>query len=211
MAKQDNSIGTATDFIAQQIQELIVKHELPPGTRLKNNELAERFGMSVTPVREALSRLEKMGLVEYQARKGWEVKAIDTADLKDAYDLRECLERLAVRTLTKRYKPGLLTPLYVLLDEYKELLEAGNDEKCVKADLDFHSELIRLTGNQYAISTMSQLLNIIYLGRSMENYEENNITCYGEHKAILDAIAAGDAAAAEAGVEHHLSNCLPWF
>ncbi len=207
-ARHSEGIKTATDTLVKRIRELILTYELPPGTRLKNNELAERFGMSITPVREALGRLEKMGLVAYQARRGWEVKTTDNADLKEVYDMREYLERLAVKTICERRIP--VNTLQDRLEEYEQILASGDLEHCVESDLAFHSELIRLAGNKYAISMMNQLLDIIYIGRSLENYEENNQSSVNEHKAILEAIKSGDSHMAETRVSEHLRDCVSW-
>jgi DNA-binding GntR family transcriptional regulator len=203
---QDGDIKTATDIIVERIRQLIINRDFPAKTRLKNSELAARFGMSITPIREALNRLAKMGLVEYQARRGWEVKALDCAEIKGAYNLREYLERFAVRTICE-HDESLVT-LEQLLNEYKQILESSHLEMCVDSDLAFHTELIRLSHNKYAVEFMNQLMDIIYIGRSLEDYVENNTQCYEDHKAILHALTLRDADAAEACIAQHLRNCV---
>lgn len=201
---QAETISTATDIVVERIREMIIRRELSPGTQLKNNELAERFNMSNTPIREALSRLEKRGLVEYRSRKGWEVKSLNTDEVIQAYDAREYLERLAARCICEQGDQKDFEMLENILSDYLENLNMNNMIECAKLDVKFHRELTYLSHNRYLIEFLDQLMDVIYMTRSMETYEDDNHHVYDEHRNLLDAIEKGDSDAAERCVIIHI-------
>lgn len=200
-------VSTATDVIVGKIRSLIISGEFLPGTRLKNNEIANMFGMSTTPIREALNRLEKMGLVEYRSRKGWEVKSIDISELNAVYGIREYLERYAVHTLCSSQKEYNFSALESMNTEYLYNLQQGTTSECVMLDLRFHLEIMRLTENKFAISFFEQLMDIMFIRRSKEDYEENNQQAYEEHSALVRYLKAKDEASAEACIIDQIRTC----
>lgn len=204
---RDEFASTATDLIVGKIRSMIISGEFPPGTRLKNNEIANMFGMSTTPIREALNRLEKVGLVEYRSRKGWEVKSIDVSELNAVYGIREYLERYAVHTLCSSPEEYDYSLLESINAEYLKNLQQGTTGECVKLDLRFHMEIMNLTENKFAISFLEQLMDIMFIRRSKEDYAENNLMAYEEHSAIIRYLKAKDETAAEDYIIKQIRTC----
>ncbi len=207
------------DRLATALQARVVSGDLPAGTRLRQTALAEEFGVSRTPVREALRKLQAAGLVELRPNRGALVRGLSPSEIRDAYEVRAELEGLAAG----------LAALHVTHEQLDRLLEAQrefrlalagtvdarkqgmdpSDEEILRwgrANDAFHQEIQRAAGNHVLESTLAYLhrsiprdLSRLVLRESTTLLEEN----VGEHAEIVAAIERRDATAArELMVKH---------
>ena len=132
-------------FIKQQI----TTNEIPAGAQLNHREIAERLGISRTPVREALLLLQREGFVEVAPRQGIRVRPLFLEDIRELFDILAALETLAVGLLTARHPTAEeLAPLTEAVKEMKAGLKADDFSVWIEADERFHRALLRLSGNR---------------------------------------------------------------
>jgi len=190
----------------EEIKRLIVSGEFPPDTFLSERQLAQRLGMSKTPVHIALKRIEAEGFVAISPQQGIFVRGLSPADILDQYELREAIEGFVVRRLAGRLEPGQAEALRRSLHEQESALQNGDLARCLELDADFHLLLASLLGNRQILSSMEQLharIRLVILrvaSRCHERFEES----VAEHAAIVGHIVRGDAGAAERALVEHL-------
>ena len=141
---------SATQLAADKIRQLIFTGELVADSNHLETELAERLGMSRTPVREATLTLQANGLLEIQPRKGIRIKAITVQDVIDLYEVLTEMECLAAkRAANAGYNKSDLKPLLDAVQVMEQSLNDEDLESWAEADELFHLELVRFSGNQY--------------------------------------------------------------
>ena len=181
--------------------------EFPPGARLIETELAERFGVSRTPVRQALSRLEAQGIAARDARGGLAVAALDYDQLGELYEVREMAEALAARLAARHASPTEIGLLWEMVEA--DRARTGEAAALARGNKAFHQQLHRASHNRYLIQTLEGMRRSLALlsgttlaapGRGAESIDE--------HAAIVAAIAARDEDAAEAAARRHIVNAL---
>ena len=191
------------------IRRLLLDGTLAVGTPLKEVELAERLGMSRTPVREALARLEGSAIVERLGRS-YAVAELDAADELDILQVRSALEPLAAGLAARRVGAGLVAPVQLAVLEravaaLRAAGRAGDAHAAVHANHEFHAQVVELAGNQVLASTLGSLndrMTIATLARlTSSDWAE---VAADQHGAISMAIAAGDVEAAEAAARAHV-------
>ena len=174
-----------------------------PGNRLVESELAERFGVSRTPVREALQRLETQAMLVRDGRS-LIVASLDHSQLAELYVVRAELEALAARLAARHATPEEVRVLAQLVAEDKRAI--GNPEALARANKRFHRQIHLASHNRYLV----QQLDLVH--RTMALMAKTSLSAEGrgeaslaEHKRIVDAIAAGDGAAADKALRDHIS------
>ncbi|MGF1447450.1 MAG: GntR family transcriptional regulator [Pikeienuella sp.] len=178
-----------------------------PGERLKEIELAARFGVSRTPVREALGRLESQGLVARDGRRGLTVAALDAHELGELYDLREMLEGFAARLAARRASPAEIEVLAEMVAADRGLVGTGDVSALARANKRFHRALHLAAHNRFleqALDGMRRSLALLSGTTLGETHRQG--ASIDEHAAIVAAIAARDEAAAEAAARLHIVN-----
>ena len=203
----NNEIRTATDIVVEELQKRILLGELPPGTQLKNTQLAAEFGTSITPIREALARLEKLGLAEYRPRCGWTVNTLDDQGMREVYEMRRLLEGFAARKICSSDGITDLSALEDCCDMYDEALRKGVSLSCVEMDIQFHFELVRLSENRYAIEMMDRLRNLIRVCRAVEFNDKNGWASSADHRRMLECLKKHDLAGVEERLDSHVRPC----
>lgn len=208
------------DKLASQLHARVISGELPSGTRLRQEALAEEFGVSRTPVREALRKLQAGGLVELQPHRGAVVRGLSPREIRDAYEVRAALEALAARLAAERVSLEQLARLDHAQREFRAALkqtsvrrrgghEVGPREvrRWAGANDEFHQTIHEASGNDVLAGTLAQLaqnfprdLSRLVLGESTAMLEAN----VREHEAILEAVAAHDATAAYELMQQHV-------
>lgn len=194
--------------LAQQIRgaltERILSGELPPGTRLKDNQVAALFGTSNTPVREALRELAKDGLVEVLPHRGCMVRRLSLAELAEIFEVRIALESLAARLAAGRLTAAQLERLQSLVEEH-EAAEAAQEAASTSASARaFHQLLVEASGNQLLAELLRHLDRRIHLARRMyilQVHLPDRIT----HRAILEVLRAGNGRRAAALMAEHIA------
>lgn len=195
------------DIVFKTLREAIITGDLQPGERLMEIKLANELGVSRTPVREAIRKLELEGLVIMTARKGAEVAPINEKDLREVLEIRSSLESLACELACKNVSDPDIRKLGLINDEINRAVEAEDIETITKKDVEFHETIYLITDNNRLIQMLHQLKEHIYRYR-FEYIKDmkNKKTIVEEHNRIIDAIAAKDAKSASLEIELHIDN-----
>ena len=195
------------DVVFNTLRQAILKGELKPGERLMEIQLAKRLGVSRTPVREAIRKLELEGLVLMIPRKGAEVAEITVKDLEDVLQVRTALEELAVKDACANITDMQLEELKKANEEFKRALEGDNLMDCGKADMKFHEIIYDATNNRRLIQILNNLREQMYRYR-MEYLKDRNMypVLLKEHEAIREALNEHDRERAGMAIRVHIEN-----
>jgi DNA-binding GntR family transcriptional regulator len=193
------------DEVAAALRELIVLGEIRPGAPLRQRHLAERFGVSSTPVREALRRLESEGLVRTDVNRGSSVVEVDVGAVEERYQIRAVLEALAVRLAAAKVTAADLREAHAIHLELAAC--AGDDPRVHTLDRRLHLRVCECAGSPLLMSMLRLLWRSFPGGpRAPRPHAEST----AQHAAILEALAAGDPAAAAARTSDHVLHALGW-
>ena len=174
-----------------------------PGARLVESELAERFGVSRTPVREALQRLETQAMLVRDGRS-LIVASLDHNQLAELYTVRAELEALAARLAARHATPEEVRVLAQMLDEDQKCVR--NPEALARANKRFHHQIHLASHNRYLVQQLDLVhRSMALMARTSLAAEGRSETALVEHRRIVEAIAAGDGAAADSALRRHIS------
>jgi len=174
-----------------------------PGDRLVESELAERFGVSRTPVREALQRLETQAMLVRDGRS-LIVASLDHNQLAELYTVRAELEALAARLAARHATPEEVRVLAQMVEEDRRT--KGDPEALARANKRFHRQIHLASHNRYLVQQLDLVHRTMALmARTSLAAEGRGETALAEHARIVDAIAAGDGAAADRALRQHIS------
>lgn len=213
----DDTIGeTVADGIYRRLIDLILFGEFSQGHRLILQDLAERFNVSLTPVREALQRLAADGFIESEPRKGYRVKSPTAQQVKDLWQVRAGLEAVAAETVVDRLASGELS--IKALDPMLAIQRALDDDgkpmghrRHMELNARFHQTLVTLSNNRLMINLYRgiqiQLLGA-WVQRGTVEWRGRLPSEASEHHAILDAIMKLDRAAAREAARAHIQRSL---
>lgn len=195
------------DVVFNTLRQAILKGELKPGERLMEIQLAQRLGVSRTPVREAIRKLELEGLVLMIPRKGAEVAEITVKDLEDVLEVRTALEELAVKDACENITEEQLEKLEQANEAFRKALEGDDLIACGKADMEFHEIIYDATNNRRLIQILNNLREQMYRYR-MEYLKDRDMypVLLEEHKAIREALDCHDREKAGAAIRVHIEN-----
>jgi DNA-binding GntR family transcriptional regulator len=196
---------TAGDQAEEAVFEAIMDGAIPPGSPLRLQELAEQLGMSIMPVREALRRLEGLGLVEIVAHKGAWVRPLTLDDLYDTYFTRLNLECLAMRTAAGRVSEEEGALARAALDEHVAARRRGDHVGARNAHEQFHFTMYRACGSDWLVRSIGAAWRNSerYRVESMRN-RRHVARRAEEHVQMLEALEAGDAERAVRLLHQHL-------
>jgi DNA-binding GntR family transcriptional regulator len=201
--------GSTRRQVQQVLRGLIETAEFPPGLRLSENELADRLGVSRTPVREALLGLREDRLVDIVPQLGTFVTRITRAALEDAQFIRQSLECAAVADAARQAEEADLAELRAIVVRQARTRDVGDLDCFYTLDDEFHSRLCSIGGRAVAWSISQRasghLNRVRRLSLPMHDYIAEMVS---QHTAVVDAVAERDADAAEAALEAHLSRVL---
>jgi DNA-binding GntR family transcriptional regulator len=182
------------DEAYRRLKAMILQNELLPGTQIIEQEAAVRLGMSRTPVREAMIRLQNGGLVQIVPRHGMRVLPISLADMREIYEVLIAVEPVAAELLARqRPEPQVIEPLHTACDEMEAALERDDLPRWAAADEHFHRSLLRLCGNRRlaqigeTVADQAQRVRVATLP-----LRPKPIRSTEDHRALLNAIARGD-------------------
>lgn len=171
------------------LQEWIMIGKLEPGTKLRDQELSEMLGISRTPIREALLRLEDDGLVETKANRWTLVAPIDLQEAKNIYSIVEVLEVLAVEQGFENFTEKEISELEQMNEMFKQHWERNEKVLVFQADEAFHGRIVRVSNN---VELERMLKNLKVKIQRMEihyfSHEEHNHESYYEHRDIIHAL-----------------------
>ena len=195
------------DVVFQTLRQAILRGELKPGERLMEIQLAQKLGVSRTPVREALRKLELEGLVIMIPRRGAIVADITVQDLNDVLEVREALEELAVRKACECATDEQLKALKQAINDFKRCTESEDLLGCVEADMEFHEIIYAATNNKRLQQMLLNLREQMYRYR-MEYMKDKRMykLLIDEHEAIRKAIRKKDKEKAGMIMKTHIRN-----
>jgi DNA-binding GntR family transcriptional regulator len=180
------------DSVYNSIRRAILSCEFQPGQELREQELAARYRVSRSPVRDALLRLEQENLVTVLPRQGYCVNPISVADVKEIFSLRVLIEPACAAAAAQAGDAALRS-----LDRFRGFIDEEFDEPMFgKYNRSFHSAIAELSGNKRlaaaALSIAEQFERLVLVGRATSDFPSAHRMC-GEHDAIIDALQAHDA------------------
>jgi len=199
---------TIAEQIAATLRHEIVMGQLAAGTKLPQIEIAQRFGVSTTPVREAFGLLQSEGLVQIDTHRGVTVFLPSIRDLVEHYEIRSALEMLAVEKAAEHFQAQHTPPLVAILDEMRATSDAV---RYVELNQQFHlslyslSERSRLTMMIEELRNASLAYNHLYAAADVPKDAQRLDT---EHREILAACQAGDPVRAANAVRHHIQQTI---
>jgi DNA-binding GntR family transcriptional regulator len=198
----------AADRVYTHVKQAVLDRRYEGGTLLTEGELAEAVGVSRTPVREALLRLEVEGLLKLYPKKGALVLPVSAQEITDVVETRQLVEGHAVRKAVPA-PAALLERLEELLEQQKRQAATGDYAAAAVTDRCFHAEIVRSGGNAILSRLYDQLRDRqLRMGVAvMHSHPDRIAKTLAEHEAILRALREGDAEAAVAIVHGHVS----WF
>lgn len=194
------------EIVYEELKRQILVGEISPGTRMMEVELADVMGVSRTPVREAIRKLEKEGLVSIEPRKGAYASNISIKDMVDVLEVRQGLEEMAAMLAAGRITEEQKEELLEILAGYRNAVEAANIEESIRYDEAFHIKIVSISGNktlEQVFSTVQELaLRFRYIYYDDFNRYENMPR---EHQMIEEAIMSGDAEKAKIAAGEHVA------
>jgi DNA-binding GntR family transcriptional regulator len=193
-----------TDLVAALLRELVITGELAPGEQLRQRDLAQRFGVSQTPVREAMRRLESEGLLICDAHRGFTVVPPDDGRVEENFQIRAALESLGAALAARKIDAGGLARLHELNDTMRGL--ADDDQGYAELNREFHFTVYEYAHSPLLLSLMRLLWASLHGGpRVLRSHAESA----RQHDEILQALSAGDAGAAAARTYQHIMGAAP--
>ncbi|SDO16974.1 DNA-binding transcriptional regulator, GntR family [Rhodoferax sp. OV413] len=193
--------------VAELLRQRIFARTLEPGSWIDELKLAEEYGISRTPLREALKVLATEGLVTMKVRRGAYVTEVSETDLADVYHLLALLESDAAGVVAARATPEQRAELQALHDALEAA--AGNREQFFAINEQFHMRLLAIANNRWRDQMVADLRKVMKLNRHNSLLKAGRIQeSLQEHRALMAALAAQDAPAAVQRMREHFSNGL---
>jgi len=206
----DRSRLSQAENAYRKLKDAIVRGEMAAGMQAMEPELALRFGMSRTPVREALVRLEQEGFVELTPRRGMRVAPLSPRDIREITEVLACLEvEAAERLASRRCTPAELAAFEETIAAMDAALQAQDPEGWNAADYRFHTMLIESCGNRHLIETAKQYLERAHRFRALTSvHRAPPVYSNANHAAVVEAIRCGDPRTA---AEIHRAHKRRWM
>ena len=195
------------DVVFNTLRKAILRGELKPGERLMEIQLANKLGVSRTPIREAIRKLELEGLVLMIPRKGAEVAQITEKNMQDVLEVRKALEELSVQLACERITPEQVEEMKMAAEDFRKVLKSGDVTKIAEADVKFHDIIFAATNNQRLITLLNNLREQMHRFR-VEYLKQKE--CYPqlleEHDKLIALISGGEVEEACELMGCHIDN-----
>ena len=193
------------EIVYEELKRQILVGEIAPGTRMMEVELAEDMGVSRTPVREAIRKLEKEGLVTIEPRRGAYASDISIKDMVDVLEVRQMLEGMAASMAAQKVTEEEKLDFVEANSAYKNAVKKGNIEEIIRYDELFHQLILSYSGNKTLNQLLSQVQELALRFRyiyydDFSRYENMPV----EHEEIEEAIISGDTQKAKVVAEEHV-------
>lgn len=193
--------------IYQQLIDAIEKGGLRPGDRMLETELASRFGVSRTPIREAIRRLETDGLVVHKPRIGAVVRVLAQQEIVELYEMRIVLEATAAQMAAKHCSSA---EIRTLQDLNNQMMAFSKDPFAVATlNRKFHTCIFNSARNRFLAQSYNSLsYSLILLGKTTLETDERVQNVYAQHEAIIAALISGDSESASEAMRSHMETSL---
>ena len=193
------------EVVCETLRDAVRRGVLKPGERLMEIQLAEELGVSRTPVREAIRKLEMEGYVIMMPRRGTYIADLSIRDINEVFEIRTSLESLASALAADRITEDELEKLQRLLVQIGTHIKSGDMESIVRTDTEFHDLLYQASRNTRLVGIISNLREQLTRFRTTSmSFPGRLKATLEEHRKIVEAIAQGDEKAARKAAEHHM-------
>lgn len=203
MVEIENS-ESVVDRVYGELRSMAIRFEFKPGERLHEGDLAKRLGVSRTPLREALHRLNIEGFLRISPGRGFFCRELDAKEIFDLYELRKSLEVAAVRLSAERASDADIDTLYNSLDDAGMIVADSADIERVELDEKFHERLMMLSGNAEMLHVLRNVNARIRFVRRTDMTIANRMSTQQEHRLVLDRLRERDADGAAAILSQHI-------
>ncbi|MGH2490711.1 MAG: GntR family transcriptional regulator [Candidatus Limnocylindria bacterium] len=195
----------SSERVFRQLRNMIIDGEMGPDTRLVELSLAAKFGVSRTPIREALKRLVDGNLLHADPIRGLVVRAPEAAEVEEVYLVREVLDGLAARLAAQRVTPDDLARLRLINDTMRQGIRDGRTDVIVNANIAFHDLIYAVAGNRTLARHGMELRNFVRRFSSEAFASPSRVDAVlRDHERVLEALERRDSAAAERASTEHL-------
>lgn len=195
------------DVVFKTLRQAILKGELEPGERLMEIQLAERLGVSRTPIREAIRKLELEGLVLMIPRRGAEVARISESSLRDVLEVRRSLEELAIYLACQRMTEEEMEELQATQEMFAQAIRVGDAMQIAETDEKYHDIIYNSTKNERLVQILNNLREQIYRYRlEYIKDEDKRQILLVEHEHILKAVRLRHVHEAKQAIRTHIDN-----
>lgn len=193
------------EIVYEELKMQILTGKITPGTRMMEVELAESMGVSRTPIREAIRKLEKEGLVTIEPRKGAYASQISVKDMVDILEVRQDMEGFAAYLASFRMKQNQMEELEKISEAYDKAVKEGNMTDMITYDSAFHNLIVESCNNSILLMMINQLQELVLRFRYIyyDNFKRAE-KMPEEHRIIMDAINEGRANEAREAADSHI-------
>lgn len=208
MARTDkgSGVGSTAEQIRRALEQDIVTNVLVPGERLDEASLAQRFGISRTPVREALSKLAASGLVEMRPNRGATVTRLALSELVEMFEVMAEFEGMCGRLAAQRASEQELKALTIAHESCADFAESGRSDVYYQANMAFHEAIYAASHNRFLAAETVRLRNRLSPYRRLQLRRRNRLTeSFAEHEQIVAAIRDGRGDDADALLRRHVT------
>ncbi len=204
--KPEKKEASHTQIAYEGIKELLFTNEISPGQKISYRQLAERLGMSLTPVIQALKHLEFQGIVRYEPNKGYATEPMSMQEVQEIYDLRELIEiSLLPDVIANLTEAGIKTLKSLLMAPDGAMNETIPNEQLLR-DREFHLTLAILSGRKVQIQMLQHLFDLLYLKyRGSLLFIKAKDPVGSEHQNIFDAVVSHDVDEAVTAMQAHFT------
>ncbi len=204
---QMNEFLPLRDVVFNTLRQAILTGELKPGDRLMEIHLANKLGVSRTPIREAIRKLELEGLVTMIPRRGAEVAQITEKSMNDVLEVRRAMDALCTELACDRISEEEMVALGAATNNFAEAVKTKDIRKCAQADVEFHDIIVKATGNMRLVQLINNLSEQMYRYRFEYLKDVSRYSSLiEEHRTIYESIKHRDKAAARVAAELHIDN-----
>jgi DNA-binding GntR family transcriptional regulator len=196
------------DRVYEQLKAMAVSYEFKPGERLNEGELAKRLGVSRTPLREALNRLNTEGFLRFTPGKGFFCRELDAHEIFDLYELRKSIEVASVRLAIKRARDEDIDALLKFLEATGPDPGARSSVELVELDETFHERLMAMSNNAEMLRVLRNVNARIRFVRWIDMDSINRSNTQAEHRAVVKGLKARDEEACVSVLEKHIDRRL---
>jgi len=208
-SKSSNKIEyqNLTDTVYNVLRDRILTHQLKPGLKIVEEKLAQEMGISRTPLKRALTKLEKEHLIETIPRKGTYIRKFSAKDVKEIYEIRKLIEGYSAELAANSITSSELKQMRKLAEDYRKFASKDNRAACTDTDVQFHEILVKANRNTELLEMMKNFnLQIKSMRMNQTNFCEWGEKTTKEHLAIVDALSKGDGKLAKKLAEEHIDN-----
>ena len=202
--KKDESMGDLSYQVYEKVKQMIIEGELTPGEQVRQIQIANKLGVSRTPLINALNRLISENFVQYQPRRGYVIRKFGSEEMVQLHRVREACEGVAAFDACERITDEQIEELKSLFEPFFNITDWTSEliKRYLKADMKFHQSILEISGNPFIIQTLNNL-GILYFTYQRGLLQSPKITIK-DHLAIISCFSARNPELARNEIEKHL-------